>query len=61
MQETANAGNLRDTDLIPGSGGSPGRGYGNALQYSCQKIPWTEAPGRPQAIGRTELDMMEVI
>ena len=28
----ANAG---DADLIPGSGGSPGVGNGNSLQYSC--------------------------
>ena len=32
----ANAG---DMGLIPGSGRSPGRGNGNPLQYSCQKIP----------------------
>ena len=26
---------LKDTDLIPGSGKSPGIGNGNLLQYSC--------------------------
>ena len=31
----ANAGDLRDVGLIPGSGRSPGGGYGNPLQYSC--------------------------
>ena len=31
----ANAGDVRDTGLIPGSGRSPERGYGNPLQYSC--------------------------
>jgi len=31
----ANAGEERDADLIPGSGGSPGVGNGNPLQYSC--------------------------
>ena len=31
----ANAGDPRDTDLIPGSGRSPGIGNGNPLQYSC--------------------------
>jgi len=30
----ANAGNVRDMDLIPGSGRSPGRRHGNPLQYS---------------------------
>ena len=32
----ANAG---DTGLIPGSGGSPGGGNGNPLQYSCLGNP----------------------
>ena len=31
----ANAGDLRDVGLIPGSGRSPGEGNGNPLQYSC--------------------------
>ena len=31
----ANAGDMRDTDLIPGSGKSPGGGHGNPVQYSC--------------------------
>ena len=31
----ANAGDLGDTDLIPGSGRSPEEGNGNPLQYSC--------------------------
>ena len=30
-----NAGDSRDTVLIPGSGRSPGGGHGNPLQYSC--------------------------
>ena len=33
----ANAGATRDTGLIPGSGGSPGEGNGNPLQYYCQE------------------------
>ena len=28
-----------------------GEGNGNALQYSCWKIPWTEEPGRLQSMG----------
>ena len=35
----ANAGVLRDTGLIPGSGRSPGGGHGNPLQYSCLENP----------------------
>ena len=31
----ANAGDGRDTGLIPGLGRSPGEGCGNPLQYSC--------------------------
>ena len=27
--------NVRDLGSIPGSGGSPGEGNGNPLQYSC--------------------------
>ena len=30
----ANAGDIRDMSLIPGSGRSPGGGHGNPLQYS---------------------------
>ena len=31
----ANAGDTRDSGLIPGSGRFPGEGNGNLLQYSC--------------------------
>ena len=30
-----NAGDVRDSGSIPGSGRSPGEGNGNPLQYSC--------------------------
>ena len=35
----ANAGDVRDTGLIPGSGRSPRGGNGNLLQYSCLENP----------------------
>ena len=35
----ANARDIRDTILIPGSGRSPGGGHGNPLQYSCLENP----------------------
>ena len=35
----ANAGDIRDTGSIPGSGKSPGEGNGNPLQYSCLENP----------------------
>ena len=31
--------NTGDPDSIPGSGRSPGGGYGNPLQYFCQENP----------------------
>ena len=47
----ANAGNLRDMGLIPGSGRYPGGGNDNPLQYSCLENPmergawWATAHG----------------
>ena len=35
----ANAGDIRDTVSIPGSGRSPGEGNGNPLQCSCLENP----------------------
>ena len=35
----ANAGDLRDAGLIPGSGRFPGGGHGNPRQYSCLENP----------------------
>ena len=36
---SANAGDIRDVGLIPGSGRSPGGGHGNPLQYFCLENP----------------------
>ena len=56
----ANAGDLADAGLTPGSGRSPGGGHGNPLQYSSLDNP------RGQRIlegyspwGHKELDMTE--
>ena len=35
----ANAGDVGDSGLIPGSGTSPGGGHGNPLQYFCLENP----------------------
>ena len=35
----ANAGDVRETDSIPGMGRSPGEGNGNPLQYSSLENP----------------------
>ena len=32
----ANAGDVRDTDSVPGMGRSPGGGHGNSLQYCLE-------------------------
>ena len=36
-ESTCNAGDVRDTGLISGSGRSPRGGYSNPLQYYCLK------------------------
>ena len=55
----ASAGDVRDVGSIPGSGGSPGGGHGNPLQFFfAWRIPWTEEPGRLQSVG-LQLDMTE--
>ena len=54
----ANAGDLRDTGLIPGSGRSPGGGHGNPLQYSCLEnlmdrgAQWATVHGVTQSLTR---------
>ena len=35
----ANARDIRNSDLIPGLGLSPGGGHSNPLQYSCLESP----------------------
>ena len=43
----------------PGLERYPGGGYGNPLQHSSWRIPWTEEPGRLQSMGLQELDTTE--
>ena len=45
-----NAGDIRDTGSIPGSGGSPGGGHGNPLQYSHCENPMDRGAGWLQSI-----------
>ena len=57
----ANAGDIRDAGLIPGSERSPGEGRGNPLQCSCLENPH----GQRSLVGyssqvRKELDTTEV-
>ena len=46
----ANAEDIRDVSLIPGSGRSPGGEHGNPC-IPAWRIPWTEGSGGLQSIG----------
>ena len=47
----ANAGGVKDTDLISGSGRSLGGGHGNPLQYSCLENPMDKGAWRATVQG----------
>ena len=53
---SAKAGDTEDTSSIPVSGGSPGEGNDNLLQYSCLGNPMTEDLVGYSPWGRKELD-----
>ena len=55
----ANAGDIRDAGLIPGSGGSPGGGHGHPLQYSCLENPTDRGAWWAMVHSVAELDMTE--
>ena len=50
----ANAGDLKDVDLILGLGRSPGGGHCNPLQYSCQENPMDRGAWGATVHGVTE-------
>ena len=54
-----NAGDIRDVGLIPGSGGFPGGGNGNPLQYSCLENSMDRGAWYATIHGVTELDVTE--
>ena len=56
----ANAGDIRDAGLIPGSGRSPGGGHGHLLQHSCLENCMDREAGGQQSMGSKELGMTEV-
>ena len=56
----ANAGDVRDSDSIPGAGRSPGEGHGNPLQYSCLENPMDRGAQRASLQRVAELDITEV-
>ena len=53
------AGVAGDMGLIPGSGGSPGGGNDNPLQYSCLENSMDKCLADYISEGRKELDMTE--
>ena len=57
----ANAGDIRDSDSIPGSGRAPEEGHGNPLQYSCLEYPMDRGAQRASLQRVAELDITEVI
>ena len=50
----ANAGDISDVGLIPGSGRFPGEGPGNPLQYSCLENPMDKGAWRATTHGVTK-------
>ena len=60
----ANAGDVRDSGLIPGLGSSPGEGNGNPLQYSCLENPMDRGAWRATVHGvaqnRTQLKWLSM-
>ena len=56
-----NAGDVRDSGLIPGWGRSPGGGHGNSLQYSCLENPIDRGAWRSKVnrVFSKELDTTE--
>ena len=47
--ESAKAGDTRDTGLIPGLGRSPEGRHDNPSQFFVWRIPWSEEPGGLQS------------
>ena len=52
----ADAGDMKDRCLIPGSGRTPGEGHGNPFSYSCLENPVDRGPGVLCSWGHKELD-----
>ena len=57
----ANAGDVRDIGLIPGSGRSPGGGHGSPHQYSCLENPMDRGTVGYSPWGFKEFDVIELL
>ena len=55
----ANAGDIRNVGLIPGSGRSPGGGNGNPLQYSCLENPMDRGAWQVTVHGVTKTQLSD--
>ena len=55
----ANAGDVRDVDLIPGSEDALEEKLASHPSILAWEIPWTEEPGRLQPTGLRRSDMTE--
>ena len=51
---SANAGDVRDTGMVPGSGKCPEKGMAIHLSILAWRIPWIEEPGRLQSISSVQ-------
>ena len=54
---SANAGDVRDVGLIPGSGCSPGGGNGNSLQYSFQDNPMNRGALGAKGVAKSQTQL----
>ena len=59
-ESNCNAGATRDVGSIPGSGRSPGGGYGNPLRYSCPKNPRDKGSWSIGAKSETQLKQLSL-
>ena len=55
----ANAGEVRDSDSVPGLGRSPGEGNGSPLLYSCLENPMDRGARQATVHWITELKLTE--